>query len=59
MLEKPNFPALLKEVIKMQKKSNNFLKKELRKLDNVKYIEGISFEKLIEITEEKEDYTLN
>ena len=43
----------------MQKKSNSFLKKELRKLDNVKYIDGISFEKLIEITEEKEDYTLN
>ena len=56
---KPNFPEPLSEVAKMQKKSNSFLKKELRKLDNVKYIEGISFEKLIEITEEKEDYTLN
>lgn len=43
----------------MQKKSNNFLKKEIRKLDNSKYIEGITFEQLEKILKEEQDYYLN
>ena len=43
----------------MQKKSNSFLKKEIKKLDNAKYIEGITFEQLEKISKEDDDYYLN
>ena len=42
----------------MQKKSNKFLKKEIEKFKDLKYIEGLTFEELKEIYEE-ESYYLN
>ncbi len=43
----------------MQKKLNSFLKKEIERLENVKYIEGITFEQLKKLSAEKNDYHIN
>ena len=43
----------------MQKKSNNFLKKEIEKFKDMKYIEGITFEQLKKISKEEDDYYVN
>ena len=39
----------------MQKKSSKFLKKEIEKFKDIKYIEGITFEQLKKISKEEED----
>ena len=41
----------------MQKKLNKFLKKEIEKFKDAKYIEGLTFEQLKKIS--KEDYYVN
>ena len=43
----------------MQKKLDKFLKKEIDKLKDAKYIEGITFEQLKKISVKGEDYLLN
>lgn len=43
----------------MQKKSSNFLKKEIEKLENIRYIEGITFEQLEKISDEEDEYYIN
>ena len=43
----------------MQKKLNKFLKKEIEKFKDMKYIEGITFEQLKKISKEEEDYYVN
>ena len=43
----------------MQKKSSKFLKKEIEKFRDAKYIEGLTFEQLKKISEEEQDYYVN
>jgi len=43
----------------MQKKLSKFLKKEIEKFKDVKYIEGLTFEQLKQISIRKNDYYLN
>jgi len=40
----------------MQKKSNSFLKKEIEKFKDIKYIEGIAPEQIKKISEEDDFY---
>ena len=46
-------------VIKMQKKLNSFLKKEVEKFKDIKYIGGVTFEQIKKLSAEKEDYYIN
>ena len=43
----------------MQKKLNSFLKKEIEKFKDIKYIEGITFEQIKKLSVEDDDYYLN
>ena len=43
----------------MQKKLNSFLKKEIEKFKDTKYIEGLTFEQIKKISADKEDYYIN
>jgi len=43
----------------MQKKLDKFLKKEIEKIKNLKYIEGITFEQLKKKSIEEDIYYLN
>ena len=45
--------------MKVQKKLNKFLKKEIEKFKDIKYIEGITFEQIKKLSAEKEDYYIN
>ena len=44
--------------MRVQKKSNKFLKKEIEKFKDIKYIEGITFEQIKKLSVE-DDYYLN
>jgi len=43
----------------MQKKLSKFLKNEIEKFKDVKYIEGVTFEQLKKISVREDDYYLN
>ena len=43
----------------MQKKLNSFLKKEIEKFKDIKYIEGLTFEQIKKISTDKDDYYIN
>ena len=43
----------------MQKKLNKFLKKEMEKFKDVKFIEGITFEQLKKISIKKNNFYIN
>jgi cell division protein FtsB len=43
----------------MQKKLNSFLRKEIEKFKDNKYIEGLTFEQLKKISSKEDDFYLN
>ena len=45
--------------MRVQKKLNSFLKKEIEKFKDIKYIEGLTFEQIKKISADKEDYYIN
>ncbi len=48
-------------MIRVQKKLNNFLKKEIDRIKSVQFIEQLTFEQLRELSvdDEEEDYQIN
>ena len=45
--------------MRVQKKLNSFLKKEVEKFKDMKYIEGVTFEQIKKLSAEKESYYIN